>query len=430
MTKYFYILIFYLLVSCSFNSKSNFWTQEKKIDQSIKIVNNLFTKKNIDEKEFNSNINIQLKENYFNKNKINGNNQGIANIKLNFDKISNYNFSKIKYFDQFEPEIVFFKNDFIFFDNKGSIIRFGDKSKILWKKNFYSKKEKKLKPILNLSNVDNRLLVTDSLSKYYLVNIENGKLLWSKEHTSNFVSQIKVDKDRFYILDTNNTLICFSLEDGKVLWKFKSEKQLIKSQKKTSIIYDKNFIYYNNSNGEIISLDKKNGNLIWITPTISFDETFQSFLLKTSDIVLNQGSIYFSNNKNKFYSIEAQTGFVNWEQNINSYLRPILIDNVIFTISTSGYLYILDKNSGNIIRITDIFRNLKSSKREKIKISGFVVGKESIYISTNQGRLININIKDGKPQSIYKVSRDLISKPYVNDRNLYIIKDNEIIKLN
>ena len=50
-------------------------------------------------------------------------------------------------FNEFEPEIVFDKNNVIFFDNKGSIIKFNEQSKIIWKKNYYSKTEKKMKPV-------------------------------------------------------------------------------------------------------------------------------------------------------------------------------------------------------------------------------------------------------------------------------------------
>ena len=74
-------------------------------------------------------------------------------------------------------------------------------------------------------------------------------------------------------------------------------------------------------------------------------------------------SIYFSNNADKFYSLDLKTGIINWTQSINSLLKPIIVDNIIFTISSSGYLYIIEKDSGNIIRVTDSFSNFKSRKR-------------------------------------------------------------------
>ena len=78
---------------------------------------------------------------------------------INYDgdlvKSSKYKFSKIKNFNKLEPDLVFHKNGLFFFDNKGTILKFDNNSKLLWKKNVYSKKEKKLNPILFFANNNN-----------------------------------------------------------------------------------------------------------------------------------------------------------------------------------------------------------------------------------------------------------------------------------
>lgn len=421
-----------ILNNCSFDTKSGIWTEEKiKLGkEENKDIKELFKKEILNENEFNPNLKLEIKNFSENKNKYKGNNFGALKVSSNFNNISKYSFNKIKYFEQFEPELVFIDKDLIFFDKKGSIIRFGEKSKIKWKVNHYTKKEKKLLPILKLAKTKKNLLVIDNLAKMYLLDSSNGKLLWTLDHEVSFMSQIKIDDDKFYLLDANNTFICFSVLDGKKIWQFKSKKKLINSQKETSVILNEESVIFNNSNGEIISLDKLNGNLNWITPTIEYGESFQSYLIKNSDLVLNENNIYFSNNDNSFFSLDVNLGFVNWRQNINSYLRPVIIDNIILTISPKGYLHIIEKNSGDIIRTTDIFYNLKKRKREKIKINGFVSTKEKIYLSTNNGKIIKINIKDGSLDLIYRISRNKVSKPYVNNSKLFIVKDNGIVKIN
>ncbi len=431
MNKYFFfLLIFLILNNCSFDNRSGIWTKEKKVEFEEKKTQKLFDEKLLNENELNKNLIIKISNITPKNNIISGNNFGILDIKLKFNKISKYKFSKIKYFDQFEPELIFFKKDLIFFDNKGSLIRFSEDSKVIWKKNHYNKSEKKLKPILSLSNYKNLLLVTDSLSKYYLVDLNSGDLLWSKDHTTNFISDIKIDNNKFYVLDSNNSFLCFSLINGEKLWEFQTEQKLINSQKKTSIVFNNSSVFFNNSKGEIISLDKESGELIWLTSTITYAESFQSFLLKTSDLVLDESSIYLSNNKNDFFSIDAVTGIVNWSQMLDSQLRPVVVDDIIITVSNNGYLYVIEKNTGNILRITNIFSNSKKRFTKNIKPTGFVSSLKDIIITTDSGKLLVVNISDGKLNLSYKVSRDKISKPYISDKKLYIVKDNEIIKLN
>ena len=428
----FIILSILALNSCSFDTKSGIWTKESislNSEENNKI-KELFKKEILNENEFNPKLEIIVKNFSENKNKYNGNNFGASKINSNFKNISKYNYGKIKHFDQFEPEAIFIDKDLIFFDKRGSIIRFDQNSKIKWKVNYYNKKEKKLFPILKFERSGKNLLVTDNFAKMYLINTFNGKLIWEKEHDVSFISQVKVDNNRFYALDANNTFSCYSLLDGQKIWRFDGEKKLINSQKQTSVIIDKESVIFNNSRGEIISLDKSNGNLNWITPTIGYIESLQSFLTKNSDLVLDENSIYFSNNKNSFFSLDVNLGFINWKQDISSELRPIIIDNIILTISPKGYLYILDKNLGNIIRITDIFYNLNSKKRKNLEINGFTATNEKIYLTTNNGKITKINIKNGNIDLVYKVSRNKISKPYVNNSKIYIIKDNGIVKIN
>ena len=155
-----------------------------------------------------------------------------------------------------------------------------------------------------------------------------------------------------------------------------------------------------------------------------------AFSLETSDLVTDGKTLFFSNNKNQFFSIDLETGSFNWENKVNSNLRPSLVGNYIFTISLEGYLVVIEKNSGNIIRVTDVFKNFKKKKRIKIKPVGFVVGIKNIYLTTDNGRLLVIDIKTGKTNSILKIDNDKISRPFILDKNLFVVKDNAIIKLN
>ena len=288
-----------MLNNCSFDTRSGIWTEEpiSLKSEENKEIKELFKNEILNENEFNPNLKIDVKNFNENKNKIKGNNFGALQVNSNFEKISKYNFKKIKYFDQFEPEVIFFDKDLVFFDKKGSIIKFDDKSTIKWKVNHYSKKEKKLLPLLRFAKGGKNLLVTDNFAKIYLIDTSNGKIIWEKDHKVSLISQIKVDGNKFYVLDANNIFSCFSLVDGNQIWEFKTEKKLINSQKQTSVVINKESVIFNNTKGEIISLDKLNGNLNWLTPTIEYGESFQSFLVKNSDLVLNKNSVYFSNNK-------------------------------------------------------------------------------------------------------------------------------------
>ena len=426
-------IIFFIVCGCSLNKNSKFWTKNEKVKgESYINYKEIFPTEEALKKEFNSNLIIK-----FNTNKLKNtsrdnllNNYGQRNFNQNLTNSIRYKFSKIKNFHQYEPKISFFKDNIIFFDNKGSILQFDEKSKLIWKKNYYIKTEKKLKPVLQFVNNKKILIVADNIAKSYAINLSDGELIWSKKNLAPFNSQIKIYQDKFFIIDFSNTLRCFSIKNGEELWSIKTENSLIRSQKKLSMVIVDNFLYFNNSIGDITAANINQGELLWQLPTQSSMIVDSAFSLETSDIITDGKTLFLSNNRNQLFSIDLNSGSFNWTNKVNSNIRPTLVGNYLFTVSLEGYLIVIDKISGNIIKVTDIFRNFKKKKRDTIKPVGFIMGAENIYLTTDNGRLLVIDIKTGKTKSILKIDSDKISRPFVLDKNLFVIKDNAIIKLN
>lgn len=430
MTKYILFILFFFLSNCSFDTKSGIWTEEKKIEKLAKNVSKILEKKSVRKNEFNPNLIIDIEKNFSNKSNKLLNNLAIKDFNKDVNKLSKFKFSKIENFDHFEPELIFDGKNFIFFDDKGNLIKFDDNFKIVWKKNFYSKQEKKQKPILTLSSINKILIVFDNISKFYAVNIDTGNLIWSQTNENPFNSQIKIDNNKIYSIDMNNILRCISLLDGSEIWKFKSENIFLKSPKRNSIIIKDKRVYLNNSVGDIVAINAENGTLLWQTPTqksIIYENAFDLIL---SDLVAEGEDLIFSNNRNEFYSLSLSNGLINWKQEINSSVRPIFYKNLIFSISNEGYFFVIERMTGNIVRITDVFNVFKPKKRESIEPIGFVLSYDKMFLSTNKGRLLTINIASGKTESLSKIDKHRISKPFVFNKKILLVKDNSIIRLN
>ena len=435
MNKIFtYLLTIVFITNCSLDSKTGFWSKSKKLKSENNVVKEeIFKKTKVYEKEFNPNLKIKLKNNFKKKSFVNNltNNNGVVNFKGNLKKTSKYKFSKISQFDYFQPELLLTrKNNIIFFDGKGTILNFDEDSKLIWKNNIYSKIEKKHKPILYFAKNEHTLVVSDSIAKFYAINIKNGQLIWSKNNTSPFNSQVKIYKGKFFVVDFDNILRCFSIKNGQEIWNFKTEKSFIKSQQKLSLIISKNRVVFINTLGDISSVDIQSGYLLWQTPTQSSEIYENYFSLKNSDLIAENKTIYFSNNKNEFFAIDERNGVIKWKQNLNSNLRPTFADGLVFTVTLEGYLAAIDSRNGNIVRMTNVLNIIKNYKKKNIKPEGFIIANDKIYLSLNNGRLVIIETLNGKPIDIKKIDNEKISRPYILNNNMFIVRDNAIIKLN
>ncbi len=421
--------VYIFLAQCSLDTKTGFWTKPQIIKEKEKNSEIIFKSNEILEKEFNPNLKIKIVSSYTKNPFINNltNNTGNINFDSNFKEISKFKFKKIKNFEHINPDLLMSKdNSIAFFDEKGSILKFDQTSKLIWKKNFYKKKEIKQNPTIYFATDNKILIAADSISNLYALNYNTGDLLWKNLNSVPFNSEIKIFQDRFFLIDFENVIKCISLKDGKELWSFGTEKSFIKSQKKLSLIIQNNLVIFIDTFGDINALDINSGNLIWQFQTINEDIFESAFLLKSSRLVSDGQTIFISNNQNKFFAIDSKNGTLKWKQNINSYLEPSIIDKLIFTVSDKGYFFVIDKSSGNILRSTNV---LGTEKNKDIYPTGFIVAKNYIYLSLSNGRLLKISIEDGNIKDLIKIDGDKISRPYILNKKMYILKNNAIVKI-
>ena len=432
MNKLIIILIaFIFLNNCSFNEDSKIWKnkdQDLSQDQNIK---QIFADEKTTVTEFNKVLKLDL-SNLKTNNKINDDKNNLSSQTYggNLNKIRNYKFSKFEEINTINFEPLFLSDGIIFFDKKGSIIRYDNNKKVLWKQNHYSKSEKKLSPKINFILKDNSIIATDSIAKYYSISLETGNLNWSKNNTYPFNSNIKNFKNKIFVVDYKNTLRCYNVKDGSECWNLQTEDSFTISNSKYSLLIIDEMVVFSNSVGDITSVDIETGLIIWQLPTQSSNIINETFNFKISKLVSDGNSIFFSNNKNEIYSVDAKTGIVNWINNLNSNIKPVIVGNLIFTVSDEGYLYVIEKNKGNIIRVTDLLSNYKPRQRKNIQPIGFVIGDKNLYLTNSDGKIIVADLSDGKIIKIEKVSGGLVSEPFIFDNNLFVVRNGSIVQYN
>ena len=426
-----FIFTLLFLSNCSISENSRIWNDKEEKIENQKKIKKLFSEEKKIITEFNPELKLDLSKLKLNSYIVNNkNNFGAQNYSGLNQKSGSYKFSKIENPSHLNYKPIFLNDGLIFFDKKGTIIRYDNNNKIIWKKNHYSKSEKKLNPKLYFALDDQNLLIADSIAKYYSINIKSGELNWSNNGSYSFNSEIKKVENRFFVIDYKNIIRSFNTDDGSELWNFQTEDSFAISDSKNSLIIIDDLVIFTNSIGDITALNIETGLISWHLPTQSSNIINESYKFKTSKLVSDGKSIFFSNNKDEFYSIDVKTGVSNWINKVNSNIKPSVTGNLIFTISSEGYLYVIEKNNGNIIRITNIYNNYKVKKRKNIKPIGFVIGKTNLYLTNNDGKMIVVDLVTGNATNTIKVSNSILSEPFIFNKNLFIIKNGSIVQYN
>ena len=437
-----FFLIFILLVNCSFDNKTGIWSGSKKEKRRIselekeqkqtKVVDYIYSSKSVYSKEIsltkkisisNPRKNLSWKMSSLNQQNFLGNIylSGIDNIFLK-KKIGKNKFPISKIISS--PLV--FENNIIFSDNNGTIFNINQNGEINWKKNIYKKIYKKVYKNLVFSIYQNNIYVADNIGFIYSIGLNNGKLVWIKNHGIPIKSNIKIYKNKIFLINQDNRILCFNTKNGSKIWDIRSVPSFIKLQNfLSSAISKQGDVIAINSSGDLLKVNANNGKIAWSLNTLESTLAHASDFFKSSEIVIIDDNIIVSS-KSSLFSYNLNTGYTNWKQEVSSIGAPIIDGKNIFILTDNGYFVIIDKDTGIIISSTNILKILKKKKQET-KITGFIMGSGKIYSVTSNGYLIVSSPVSGKVEYFKKIGDPVISAPIINNGKLYILTKNSRI---
>ena len=437
-----FFLIFILLVNCSFDNKTGIWSGSKKEKRKIselekeqkqtKVVDYIYSSKSVYSKEIsltkkisisNPRKNLSWKMSSLNQQNFLGNIylSGIDNIFLK-KKIGKNKFPISKIISS--PLV--FENNIIFSDNNGTIFNINQNGEINWKKNIYKKIYKKVYKNLVFSIYQNNIYVADNIGFIYSIGLNNGKLVWIKNHGIPIKSNIKIYKNKIFLINQDNRILCFNTKNGSKIWDIRSVPSFIKLQNfLSSAISKQGDVIAINSSGDLFKVNANNGKIAWSLNTLESTLAHATDFFKSSEIVIIDDNIIFSS-KSSIFSYNLNTGYTNWKQEVSSIGAPIIDGKNIFILTDNGYFVIIDKDTGIIISSTNILKILKKKKQET-KITGFIMGSGKIYSVTSNGYLIVSSPVSGKVEYFKKIGDPVTSTPIINNGKLYILTKNSRI---
>ena len=437
-----FFLIFILLVNCSFDNKTGIWSGSKKEKRRIselekeqkqtKVVDYIYSSKSVYSKEIsltkkisisNPRKNLSWRMSSLNQQNFLGNIylSGIDNIFLK-KKIGKNKFPMSKIISS--PLV--FENNIIFSDNNGTIFNINQNGEINWKKNIYKKIYKKVYKNLVFSIYQNNIYVADNIGFIYSIGLNNGKLVWIKNHGIPIKSNIKIYKNKIFLINQDNRILCFNTENGSKIWDIRSVPSFIKLQNfLSSAISKQGDVIAINSSGDLFKVNANNGKIDWSLNTLESTLAHATDFFKSSEIVIIDDNIIVSS-KSSLFSYNLNTGYTNWKQEVSSIGAPIIDGKNIFILTDNGYFVIIDKDTGIIISSTNILKILKKKKQET-KITGFIMGSGKIYSVTSNGYLIVSSPVSGKVEYFKKIGDPVTSAPIINNGKLYILSRNSSI---
>lgn len=181
---------------------------------------------------------------------------------------------------------------------------------------------------------------------------------------------ISGDKVCRYRQDESNTI----WSGDKKIWTGFATNNAVKSEQ--SPICDGDFIYTGLSTGEVIKINAKTKQPVWIVDVFRANNLTggASMVDIIAHVGLNGKYIYAGGLGDAFCKLNANTGDKVWCLNISVPVDFVIIDDFIFVVGTDNYLYAINKQNGAVYWKTEIKNQVKPVYKDK----NIIVGKQKI----------------------------------------------------
>jgi outer membrane protein assembly factor BamB len=249
-----------------------------------------------------------------------------------------------------------------------------------------------------------------SIGDYINKNNDSGSLLISNEF--------------IFFSDEKGKIYKFDIKNQRVIWELKIYESSLNNYPKNIALYlNSNILYAADNLGFLYSIDTETGKPIWQQ---NYGVPFSSNLNFYKNIlyVVNQNSRLYAFNPidgEKIWSFESLSGLIKPSRSSSI---SILNNNLLFT-NDVGDVTVIDLNQQVIVWTKNILSQNTISNNLIFKTSNLLIDKKDVFISSNNGDLLNFNFDTGEIKWSQKLSS--IQNHISTDKYLFVLTENGFI---
>ena len=263
-----------------------------------------------------------------------------------------------------------------------------------------------MKPYSIFNNLDFINILDDS-------NIEPDlKIQLSSEASS---PAIGVGNLVFIKLDDGDT-VAIDYIDNSIAWNYKGRNVPLSMKGSGAIASSNNNIYVPRDDGNLVSLLNTSGKLNWlvsISPRAGRNELESLRDIEITPVIDN-GILYIGSYQGNLISVDIFNGNILWSRPMSVMSQLSIDDRTLYVSDYNGHIYGIDRYDGNIIWKYTLPKNLISTQT-------FIMDELVVSFTTN-GHIIILSKQDGKMLTFKKIISDIDHqvRGIISNKYLYI----------
>ena len=270
------------------------------------------------------------------------------------------------------------------------------------------------------------VFATSGLGVVRAMVAETGEIVWRKKMIVPIHSAPTYADGRLFVVTDESELIAMNAYTGDVLWTYQAIVETARMLTAPAPAVIDEVVIAPFASGELVALRVQNGSVLWqdalsstgrLTPLATLNDI-------AAGPVIADGYVIASAQSGNMTAFDLRTGSRIWTQPAGTLGYPLVVGDIIFTVTTDGQAVAMSKLDGQVLWMTQLetFKNEKKRKK-RIAWAGPLLAGERLVMFSSRGAGVEMNPYTGAITREFKVGDTVYVPPIIANETLYVLTD-------
>ena len=167
--------------------------------------------------------------------------------------------------------------------------------------------------------------------------------MWAKNYKIPFRSNLKISSDKLIAANQNNILYFFNKYSGEIIKSIPTEETVLKNQFVNNISLSEENTFFLNTYGSLYSVNNNSMKINWFLNLNQAVDLNPTNLFYGNEIIINKSFLVISSSQ-FLYVIDKFNGSIILKKDIVSNIKPLIVENYLFLVTKNYLLVAIDLN--------------------------------------------------------------------------------------
>lgn len=279
-----------------------------------------------------------------------------------------------------------------------------------------------------------KVFVSSGYRNMTALDAATGSVLWTVPVDSPIHGAPTVSGSRVYVVDVDNQIIAFNTANGQQDWSYRGISEPARIMRASSPAVVGETVIAPFSSGEVVALRASNGQSVWQQVLSRTSRT--SALSEIRDIagrpVVSRGFVYAVSHSGVMQAMDIRSGQPKWTLPIGGVNAPLPAGDVVYVVSKTGELTLVNRDSGAVYWTKDL--NVGLVRKEggflgfwdrtvRPDWSGPILASNRLILVNSDGNAVAFDPKTGLQTASIKLGAAAYIAPAAYNGALYVLTD-------